>query len=349
MRTDPVKKLQELTAGSVRFLKNLPHLCVDIYRYAKGSVTDVLDTAAKSAKGEKQNALMLDSRVATPKAAAAAQLTTFSLISLFALTFGLLAHLAIISPLHFTSAQLKKTEALRYELANGTAPVGQVNASGYLHEAGTPLAFLTIPKINLNAVVVEGSTSTETMDGVGHRRDTVLPGQEGISVLYGRQAAYSGVFGRLGELKVGDPIFTLTGQGKSEFTVTAIRHAGDEVTSALPSGGSRLTLVSASGIPFLPSSAIWVDAELTGSAKETPMKVIPLLAINPAEEAMNGDLDALTPIIYLYQLLALVIFAMLWLRRNWGRAQSWVISVPLLVWTSTMLAEQITRILSNLI
>lgn len=338
MRTDPVRKLQELTAGSVRFFKNLPSF-----------ITDVLDTAAKSAKGEKQNALMLDSRVVTPKPAAAARLTTLSLFSLFTLTFGLLAHLLLISPMHFTSAQLKKTESLRYELANGTAPVGQVNSAGYLHESGTPLAFLTIPKIGVDAVVVEGSTSTETMDGIGHRRDTVLPGQEGISVLYGRQAAYSGVFGRLGELKVGDSITALTGQGKSEFTVTAIRRAGDEVTNALPAGGSRLTLVSASGIPFLPSSAIWVDAELTGTAKETPMKVIPLLAINPAEEAMNGDMDALTPIIYLYQLLALVIFAMLWLRRNWGRAQSWVISVPLLIWTSTLLAEQITRILSNLI
>lgn len=338
MRTDPVRKLQELTAGSVRFFKNLPNF-----------ITEVLDAAAKSAKGEKQNALMLDSRVVTPKPAAAARLTTFSLFSLFSLTFGLLAHLILISPMHFTSAQLKKAEALRYELANGTAPVGQVNSSGYLHESGTPLAFLTIPKIGVDAVVIEGSTSTETMDGIGHRRDTVLPGQEGISVLYGRQAAYSGVFGRLGELKVGDSISALTGQGKSEFTVTAIRRAGDEVTNALPAGGSRLTLVSASGIPFLPSSAIWVDATLTGTAKETPMKVIPLLAINPAEEAMNGDMEALTPIIYLYQLLALVIFAMLWLRRNWGRAQSWVISVPLLIWTSTLLAEQITRILSNLI
>ena len=349
MRTDPVRKLRELSAGSVRFFKNLPQLSVDSFNNSKEFLTDLLDTAAKSAKGEKQNALMLDSRVATPKPAAAARLTTFSLISLFALTFGLLAHLTIISPMHFTSAQLKKSEALRYELANGTAPVGQVNATGYLHESGTPLAFLKIPKINVDAVVVEGSTSTETMDGIGHRRDTVLPGQEGISVLYGRQAAYAGVFGRLGELKVGDSITALTGQGKSEFTVTAVRYAGDEVTNALASGGSRLTLVSASGIPFLPTSAVWVDAELTGTAKETPMKVIPLLAIKSSEEAMNGDLDALTPIIYLYQLLALVIFAMFWLRRNWGRAQSWVISVPLLIWTSTLLAEQITRILSNLI
>lgn len=349
MRTDPVRKLQELTAGSVRFFKNIPQLSAALYRGTKEFLTDVLDTAAKSAKGEKQNGLLLDSRVATPKPESTARLATFSMISLVALTLGLLAHMTIIAPLHFTSSQLKKSEALRYELANGTAPVGQVNASGYLHEAGTPLAFVNIPKIGVSAVVVEGSTSTETMDGIGHRRDTVLPGQEGISVLYGRQAAYGGVFGRLSELKVGDTISTLTGQGKSEFTVTAIRKAGDEVTNALPAGGSRLTLVSASGIPFLPTSAIWVDAELTGTAKETPMKVIPLLAIKSSEEAMNGDLEALTPIIYLYQLLALLIFAMLWLRRNWGRAQSWVISVPLLVWTSTMLAEQITRILSNLI
>jgi hypothetical protein len=125
--------------------------------------------------------------------------------------------------------------------------------------------------------------------------------------------------------------------------------AGDEVTNSIPSGGSRLTLVSASGIPFLPNSAVWVDADLVGPAKETPLKVIPMLAIDSSEQAMNGDLNALTPIIYLYQLLALVILAMLWLRKNWGRGQSWIIAVPLMVWTTAMLAEQITRILSNLI
>lgn len=349
MRTDPVRKLSELTAGSVRILKNFPRKCVQLVSQAKYSLTDLLDRAAKRAKGETQNAAILDTRVIGPRPAATARLATFSLVSLVALTFGLLVHLAIISPMHFTSAQLKKAEALRYELANGTAPVGQVNSAGYLHESGTPLAFLSIPKINVDAVVIEGTTSADTMDGIGHRRDTVLPGQEGISVLYGRQAAYSGVFGRLGELKIGDTITALTGQGKLNFTVTAVRHTGDEVTNAVPAGASRLTLVSATGIPFLPSSAIWVDAELAGTAKETPVKVIPMLAIKAAEEAMNGDMEAVTPIIYLYQLLALVVVVLLWLRRNWGPAQSWVVSTPLLIWTSTLLAEQITRILSNLI
>ncbi len=344
-----MRKLNELRAGSVQFFKKLPQFTKDLFDNTKDSATAFLDQAAKVSQNEKQNASLLDSRVANPKPAVAARVTTFSVISLIVLTVGFVAHLLLISPMHFHSEQLKKTESLRYELANGTAPVGQVDSEGYLLASGTPLAFITIPKLNVNAVVVEGSTSSDTMVGVGHRRDTVLPGQEGISVLYGRQAAYSGVFGRLHELKTGDTIKVLTGQGESEFTVSNVRVAGDEVTNSIPSGGSRLTLVSASGIPFLPNSAVWVDADLVGPAKETPLKVIPMLAIDSSEQAMNGDLNALTPIIYLYQLLALVILAMLWLRKNWGRGQSWIIAVPLMVWTTAMLAEQITRILSNLI
>jgi sortase A len=344
-----VRKPKSLSTRATRLFKLALESVSQFTLNQKARITKVLDTAARSSNANPQGSTTLDTRVVLPKPTTSAKLAVLSLVSLFTLTLGLLFHLVVISPMHYTSSQIKKTESLRYELANGTAPVGQVNMEGFLHQPGTPLAIISIPKIGVEAVIVEGTTSAETMGGVGHRRDTVLPGQEGISVLYGRQAAYGGVFGRLGELKAGDTISVLTGQGKSEFAVKNIRSVGDEISNAQAAGQSRLTLVSASGLPFLPSSAIWVDAELKGAAKETPIRVIPTLAINPSEQAMNGDLEAVTPIVYLYQILLLIIFVMLWVRRNWGRAQSWVVSVPLLFWTGTSLAEQITRTLSNLL
>ena len=344
-----MRKPSSFGTRATRFFKLVKGSSLKFAQNLSAIVSRTLDTASRSSLDNTQGSPTLDTRVVLPKPTTSAKLAVLSLVSLFTLTLGLLVHLVLISPMHYTSSQIKKTEELRYELANGTAPVGQVNMDGYLHKPGTPLAVISIPKIGVEAVVVEGTTSTETMGGVGHRRDTVLPGQEGISVLYGRQAAYGGVFGRLGDLKVGDTISVLTGQGKSDFAVTTIRSIGDEISNAQSAGESRLTLVSASGLPFLPSAAIWVDAELEGPAKETPIRVIPTLAINPPEQAMNGDLEAITPIIYLYQILILIIFAMLWIRRNWGRAQSWVVSVPLLFWTGSSLAEQITRTLSNLL
>ena len=344
-----MRKLKSLRTRTTRLLKSGLESSSTFANTLKTRMTKVLDTASRSSQDQPQNSPMLDTRVALPKPSTSAKLSVLSLVSLLTLTLGMLFHLVLISPMHYTSSQIKMTESLRYELANGTAPVGQVNREGYLHQPGTPLAVISIPKIGVEAVVVEGTTSTETMDGVGHRRDTVLPGQEGISVLYGRQAAYGGVFGRLHDLEVGDTISVLTGQGNSDFAVTKIRSVGDEISNAQAAGGSRLTLVSASGLPFFPNTAIWVDAELKGPAKETPIRVIPTLAIYPSEQAMNGDMEGLRPILDLYQILILILFVMLWIRRNWGKAQSWVISVPLLFWTGTSLAEQITRTLSNLL
>jgi sortase A len=344
-----VRELKSFFTRTTRLLKVKLEASSKSALNLKSRMTRVLDTAARSSKENSKNSPILDKRVALPKPTTSATLAVLSLVTLLTLTLGLLFHLFVISPMHYTSSQIKKTESLRYELANGTAPVGQVNMEGYLHQPGTPLAVISIPKIGVEAVVVEGTTSTETMAGVGHRRDTVLPGQEGISVLYGRQAAYGGVFSRLHDLKVGDTISVLTGQGKSDFAVTNVRFTGDEVSNAQRPGESRLTLVSASGLPFFPTTAIWVDAELNGPAKETPIRVIPKLAIDSSELAMNGNLEAVTPIIYLYQILILILFVMLWVRRNWGRAQSWVVSAPLLCWTVTSLAEQITRTLSNLL
>ena len=50
--------------------------------------------------------------------------------------------------------------------------------------------------------------------GPGHLRKTVLPGQVGTSVVYGRAATYGGPFGELDQLRVGDEIKVVMAQGE---------------------------------------------------------------------------------------------------------------------------------------
>ncbi|MEN9751047.1 MAG: hypothetical protein RLZZ600_94, partial [Actinomycetota bacterium] len=104
----------------------------------------------------------------------------------------------------------------RYTLANGTAPVSGLAQNQKLLTPGTPVALIQIPKLGVNAVVLEGTTSDVTVHGPGHRRDTVLPGQVGVSVIYGRQFSYGATFNGIGNLNEGDTITAVTGQGKSE-------------------------------------------------------------------------------------------------------------------------------------
>ena len=85
------------------------------------------------------------------------------------------------------------------------------------------------------------------MFGPGHLRSTVLPGQEGTSVILGRAAAYGGPFGDLGHIPIGSTITTTTGVGTVEFKVIDVRQAGSALPPVLQAGQARLTLVSAAG------------------------------------------------------------------------------------------------------
>jgi LPXTG-site transpeptidase (sortase) family protein len=249
----------------------------------------------------------------------------------------------------YESAQFKASETFRFELANGTAPVGQVDSEGALIEQGAPVAVLKIDKIGVNEIVLEGTSAAVTVNGPGHRRDTVLPGQAGISVIYGRQSAYTGVFSRLSELEVGDKIETITGQGEASYTVSNIRRAGDEATNGLGSSMGRLTLVSTSGLPFFATDVLRVEATLDGAPKPTPNRVIPNRAIADNEQALASNLDALTPLIFMTQFLIVLLFAISWLSRKWGRMQAWIAGAPTIIFFGGIWSSQIIQLLPNLL
>lgn len=274
-----------------------------------------------------------------------------SLVGLGVVSLGLLTQLILISGAHYTSAQIKSYEDFRYQLANGTAPVGQVDDTGHMIPDGTAVALLQIKTatVNVKTVVLEGTASSITMDGAGHKRDSVLPGQHGVSVIYGRQAAYGGVFSKISTLKAGDQITVTTGQGESKYQVSAIRRAGDKVTNDLGTAAGRLTLVTAEGIPFMPNQVVRVDAQLIGDAKPTPTRVIPVGAIEASNQAMAGDMTAVVPAIFLAQGLILVILIFSWSRRHWGKPQAWIVASPLFLWLGSMFIENIIRLLPNLI
>ena len=296
-----------------------------------------------------ESSQFIDNMVPTPKPENVRFFAGRALVALGAAALVFLGQLFIVSHVQYESAQFKANETFRFELANGTAPVGQVDSDGYLIEQGTPVAVLKIEKIGVNEIVLEGSSSAVTVDGPGHRRDTVLPGQAGISVIYGRQSAYTGVFSRLSELKVGDKIETITGQGEASYTVSKIRRAGDEATNGLGSSMGRLTLVSASGLPFFATDVLRVEATLDGAPKPTPNRVIPNRAIADNEAALASNMDAVTPLIFMTQFLIVLMFAISWLSRKWGRVQAWIAGAPAVVFFGGVWASQIIQLLPNLL
>jgi LPXTG-site transpeptidase (sortase) family protein len=272
-----------------------------------------------------------------------------SLRILALLTLGFVATVALFGPLRHARDQQLLFDQFRQQLAEGTAPVGQLNLEGQLLAPGAPVAVLSVPRIGIDEVVSEGTTSEVTRSGPGHLRSTVLPGQAGTSVILGRQAAYGGPFGRLSELRQGDEITVTTGQGEATYEVTGRRLPGDPLPPRLTAGQGRLTLVTASGAPYVPSEVLRVDAELTTPAQPAPPRALAAAALSPAEAPLAGDSDAWIGVVLLGQALLLAVAAVTWARLRWGRSQAWVVGVPLLGGLGLATADSIARLLPNLL
>lgn len=284
-------------------------------------------------------------------ASAGASLFSKMLSMVCAIIIVLLLNLVLLSPVQHSMSQKALYDQLRVALYDRSAPVGQTlnDDPEKLVPLGTPMALLNIPDLDINEVVVEGTTSAQTMQGVGHLRNTPLPGQAGISVLMGRSGAYGGIFGQLNQLKPGMRIKVTTGQGEATFQVRAIRKAGDPTLPAPDAKEGRLTLTTAAGQPFLPSDALRVDAVLISDPFPTGPVVLSASSTPDAEKALGQDFSQLFGLVILLQLLLGACMAGAWCRSRWGKWQSWIVFVPVIGSLTVLVGNQINLLLPNLL
>jgi sortase A len=85
---------------------------------------------------------------------------------------------------------------------------------------GDSVGTISLPTLDLHWPIFEGTTSEQLERGVGHFQGSVLPGIGDNSVLSGHRTT---VFGRLGELEVGDLIVVQTSAGVFTYEVRAFR------------------------------------------------------------------------------------------------------------------------------
>lgn len=262
---------------------------------------------------------------------------------------GFVAHVTLFGILQHARNQAAGYDELRTSLAKAETPLGQLDLNKNLVHDGTPLALLSIPKLGLSEVVRQGTTSDVTRLGVGHRRDSPLPGQAGISILFGRQSAYGGPFGGLAALVPGDTISVTTGQETRTFTVFGLRRAGDPLPQKLASKAGRLELVTADGPPLASSGVLYVDASLKGTPSEAPAAVLTSRALDPGEQTMGTNGSGLLPLLFIFQWLAIASALTRWLVQKWGRWQTWIVASPVLLVLGATTADCAMALLPNLI
>jgi LPXTG-site transpeptidase (sortase) family protein len=107
------------------------------------------------------------------------------------------------------------------------------------------LVRLEIPKLNMHAIVVDGTDNRQLARGPAHFRGTALPGESGNCAIAAHRNVYGSWFRDLNRLREGDPIILRTPKQAFTYRVTQARIVLSNDTSILkPTKGSTVTLVT---------------------------------------------------------------------------------------------------------
>jgi sortase A len=244
---------------------------------------------------------------------------------------------------------------LRLTLAEGATPIGPltVNTAGQTIPVanGTPVAVMNAPGVGLNnAVIVQGSGGAQTMMGIAHVPDTVMPCQAGIAALMARNGSYGGLGlgARWARLAKGDELTFTMGQGSCTYRVLDQRLAG-QLAPAAPTGtGGSIVLITAEGRPFMPTGVLRIDATLVTKSFPPPAQM-PASEVPASENPMGMDTSQLTEAVLLCIVLLAAAIAAAWAWVQWGRWQTWIVAVPVLVTLSLLVFDNINLLLPNLL
>lgn len=93
---------------------------------------------------------------------------------------------------------------------------------------------------------------------------------------------------------------------------------------------------------------LYVDADMTSKPQPAPTMVLSYSDLSPSELDLGTEPQAWLPIALWAQLLVIVAAALAWLWNAWGRWQTWLIAVPVVGYIVLSAADEVTRLLPNL-
>ena len=104
------------------------------------------------------------------------------------------------------------------------------------------MAALSIPRVRLSAVVLQGADARTLRRGPGHLEQTAVPGDAGNIVIAGHRDSF---FKPLRNIRMDDDIFLETRDGHFQYRVTSLRVVGPrEVSVVAPTSEETLTLIT---------------------------------------------------------------------------------------------------------
>jgi sortase A len=138
-------------------------------------------------------------------------------------------------------------------------------------KVGKPLTRMEIPKLDVDVIIVEGTTPAALRAGAGHYPETPLPGEVGNVAIAGHRTTYGRPFNRMDELELGDKIILTTPIGKHTYEVVTEPGVVDPLDWSpileYNKKGSYLTLTSCHPEGSA-AYRIWVRAKLVETTQQ---------------------------------------------------------------------------------
>lgn len=267
------------------------------------------------------------------------------MLAAFVAMFAVYAYL--LTPLHAHESQDRLRT--RYQLLV-QVPDLAIPAAPATLQKGEPVGLITIPKIGLERMIVEGSDADTLRQGPGHLRNTPLPGQPGNAVIAAKRRTFDGPFGRIGSLVAGDKITVNTVQGTFTYVVRDVItvQPGEPDVIGRSAPDRRLTLVT--GEPALPSlgagkGRLAVIAQLEGAGVNR-IQAYPS-DVTKEESSLNGNRDALLPLVLGVEGLLVALLLTVYARQRWLRWPTWLLATPVICALALVVFDSLARLLPS--
>jgi sortase A len=127
-------------------------------------------------------------------------------------------------------------------------------------EEGDAIAKLRVPRLHLDAVIVNGTSPSDLRRGPGRHLDTYMPGERKLAYIAGHRTTYGAPFGDIDELRPGDRIRLELPYASFEYVVTRHRIVDDSDLSVLESDSREQLVLQACHPRFFASQRYLVYA-----------------------------------------------------------------------------------------
>jgi len=131
---------------------------------------------------------------------------------------------------------------------------------------GDPVGRLTIGRVGLNMIVVQGTDHETLKKGPGHYIQSALPGEGRLIYVAGHRTTYLAPFAYINNIRVGDFVRFQVPYGVFTYRVTRHYVVAENEVSVLQNHGSEILRLQACHPRFFASHRYIVDAKLVGVA-----------------------------------------------------------------------------------